>query len=77
MTAPATRRIQITAFALAHIPLAATATVLASDGVQGDLWAIVTAFGATLVTAVALVIYLGQALSPSVPARSATPEQAR
>ena len=69
MTATSIRRVQAVCFALAHIPLAATATVLAADGLQGDLGPIAATFAATLITAVSLVLYLGHALSQ---ARSVT-----
>ena len=63
MTASSIRRVQVVCFALAHIPLAAAALVMALDGLQGDLRPLAATFLATLATAIALVIYLGHALS--------------
>ncbi len=56
------RRVQGVCFALSHIPLAAVVAVLLADGADGDLALIGAAFAATLVTAVALVVYLGRTL---------------
>ncbi len=62
MNASSIRRIQGVCFALCHIPLAATAAVLAADGLQGDMTPIAATLVATLVTALALTVYLGRAL---------------
>ena len=63
MTASSIRRAQVVCFALAHVPLAATAIVMAADGLQGDLPPLAATFLATLGTGIALVLYLGHALS--------------
>lgn len=68
MTSTSVRRVQLICFALVHIPLAATVTVLAVDGLQGDLTPIAATFAATLVTALSLILYLGHALSLAQPA---------
>ena len=58
------RQIQAICFGVSHIPLAATLAVLASDGLDDDLRLLGVVFGATVVAAVTLIVYLGRALSP-------------
>lgn len=56
------RRIQITCFVLFHIPLLACAIYAARSGVSAHLAILLVSFLATLVGAVAVVIYLGRTL---------------
>ncbi|MGY9046030.1 hypothetical protein P775_25055 [Puniceibacterium antarcticum] len=62
MAISSVRKVQIVCFALSHIPLAAVVSILAMDGLRGDLGIILTTLLATVVTAVLLIVYLGRAL---------------
>ncbi|WOI55229.1 hypothetical protein [Palleronia sp. LCG004] len=64
MRQAAIRRIRLACIVLSHIPLAAILTLVISDGTEGDWPIILTSFGATLLTAIALFFYLGQCLGP-------------
>ncbi len=56
------RRIQITCFALFHVPLFACAVYALRDGWSAHTTFLIVSFFATLVGAVAVVIFLGRTL---------------
>ena len=62
MTHPSIRRVQIVSFALSHIPFLVLVAILASDGIEGDVFLLGVTLVATAITAVSLVVYLGHTL---------------